>query len=77
MQFTFKQMDKASAYAIQAWNYEEPYDIYNWEAEDVIAEMLDRRSPHFAVKDERDELIGFFAYGSSGQVWNSGEPYLL
>jgi RimJ/RimL family protein N-acetyltransferase len=77
MQFTFKLMEEADARAIQAWSYEEPYNIYNWEGEDDISELLDRRSPHYAVTDERDELIGFFAYGSSAQVWNSDESHLF
>lgn len=76
MQFTFAPLDVEAARAIMTWRYEEPYSIYNWEAEDDPAEMLDRRSPHYAVRDERGELVGFFAYGSSAQVWNSGEPHL-
>lgn len=80
MQFTFKLMDEVDARAIQAWRYEEPYSVYNWDADDdtddAISEMLDRRSPHYAVRDEQGELIGFFAYGSSAQVWGSDEPYL-
>src|SRR5690348_17951247 len=48
------------------------YAIYNWEEEDDPAELLDRRSPHYAVKDEHGELIGFFAYGSSAYVWDGG-----
>jgi len=77
MKFTFTPMDDADAHTIQSWNYEVPYNIYNWAAEDDISEMLDRHSPHYAVKDEHDELIGFFAYGSSALVWNSGEPHLF
>lgn len=73
MQFLFTLLNESNARTIQAWNYEAPYDIYNWEAEDDISEMLDSRSHHYAVKDERDELIGFFAYGSSAQVWVSNE----
>jgi len=76
LQFIFNLIDETDVRAIQVWRYEEPYNIYNWEAEDDISEMLDRRNPHYAVKDEQDELIGFFAYGSSAQVWNSSEPYL-
>ena len=76
MQFIFKLMDEADASAIQAWNYEEPYRVYNWEAEDDISGMLDRRSPHYTVKDEQDEMIGFFSYGSSAEPWNSDEPFL-
>lgn len=76
MQFNFVPMEEADARAIIAWRYEGQYAIYNWEGEDDPAEMLDRRSPHYAVKDERGELVGFFAYGSSAQVWDSGEPHL-
>ena len=77
MKFIFTPMDEANARSIQSWNYEVPYNIYNWEAEDDISEMLDRRSPHYAVKDEHGELIGFFAFGSSALVWDSGEPHLF
>ena len=77
MKFTFTPMDEANARSIQSWNYEVPYNIYNWTAEGDISELLDRRSPHYAVSDEHGELIGFFAYGSSALVWDSGEPHLF
>jgi RimJ/RimL family protein N-acetyltransferase len=70
-------MNEADARAIQSWAYEEPYDVYNWEAEYDVTEMLDRRSPHYAVKDDQGTLIGFFSYGSSALVWDSGEPHLF
>jgi len=76
VQFHFVPMEEADARAILAWRYEGLYTIYNWDDEDDPAEMLDRRSPHYAVKDGRGELVGFFAYGSSAQVWSSGEPHL-
>lgn len=76
MQFNFVLLEEADARAIVAWCYEGQYAVYNWEEEDDPAEMLDRRSPHYAVKDERGELVGFFTYGSSAQVWDSGEPHL-
>ena len=75
MQFIFKQMNEADAHTIQTWSYEEPYSIYNWEGED-ISEILDIRSPYYAVKDEQGKLIGFFTYGTSAQVWNSDQPHL-
>ena len=77
MKFTFTPMDEANARTIQSWTYEAPYNIYNWAAEDDISEMFDQRSPHYAVKDEHGELIGFFACGSSALVWDSGEPHLF
>ena len=76
MHFTFTPMTADDAREIMAWQYEDPYSVYNWEAEDDPAVMLDRRSPHYAVRDERGEVIGFFAYGSSAYVWGSGEPHL-
>ncbi len=76
MQFTFTPMTAEDAREIITWRYEEPYSIYNWEEEDVPAEMLDRRSPHYAVRDEQGKLIGFFTYGSSAYVWDGGEPHL-
>ncbi len=77
MKFLFTPMNEADAHAIQNWTYEKPYDVYNWEAEVGVSEMLDTRSPHFAVKDEHATLIGFFSYGSSALVWDSGEPHLF
>lgn len=76
MQFRFLPMEEADARAIIAWRYDGPYAIYNWEGEDDPSEMLDRRSPHYAVRDEHGELVGFFAYGSSAYVWDGGEPHL-
>jgi ribosomal-protein-alanine N-acetyltransferase len=76
VQFRFMELEEADVRAIMAWRYEGQYAIYNWEGEDDPAEMLDRRSPHYVVKDERGELIGFFAYGSAAYVWDGGEPHL-
>ena len=76
MQFNFVLLEEADARAIVAWCYEGQYAVYNWEEEDDPAEMLDRRSPRYVVKDERGELVGFFTYGSSAQVWDSGETHL-
>ncbi len=76
MQFTFKPMEEADIHAIMVWRYEEPYAVYNWEEEDDPLEALDRRSPHYTVKDERGELVGFFAYGSSAEIRDSDEPHL-
>lgn len=77
MHFTFKPMDEADARAIQAWRYEGPYSVYNQDDDDGgIPAMLDRRSPYYAVQDDKGELIGFFCFGSSAQVWDSGEPHL-
>src|SRR5579872_3078807 len=76
VQFHFTPVEDEDARAILAWRYEGQYAIYNWEDGDDPAEMLDRRSPQYAVKDEHGELVGFFAYGSAAYVWGSAEPHL-
>ena len=77
MHFTFKPMDETDARAIQAWRYEGPYSVYNWDDDDGgIPAMLDRRSPYYAVRNEQDELIGFFVFGTSAQVGNVDIPGL-
>jgi len=70
-------MNEADAQAIMTWHYEEPYAIYNMDSDlEDTAEMLDRRSPHYAVCDEQGELIGFFSFGTSAQPWDTNEPGL-
>ena len=76
MQIHFTPLEEADVRSIIAWRYEGPYAVYNWEDDDDPSDMLDRRSPYYAVRDEQGELIGFFAYGSSAYVWGSGEPHL-
>lgn len=78
MPYTFTLANKADADAICAWQYEEPYAIYTIgnepDEENVYDEMLDPRSPHYAVRDEHGELVGFFSYGTSAQPFDSEEP---
>ncbi len=78
MPYSFTPMNKADAEAICSWQYEEPYAIYSIlnEADkaNVIVEMLDMRSPHYAVRDEHGELVGFFSYGTSAQPFSSEQP---
>lgn len=78
MYFIFKPMKKADVLAIVQWRYEGEYAVYNLDSdpEDDASEMLDRRSPYYAVWNERNELIGFFCYGSAAQVGPIDEPSL-
>jgi RimJ/RimL family protein N-acetyltransferase len=77
MGFAFTFMTEADARVIQTWKYVEPYTIYSYTAsEEGLAELLETRSPHYAVRDERGELVGFFCYGTSAQVWNNDVPAL-
>lgn len=69
MQFTATPMNEDGARAIQAWRYEGAYATYNFhDTAEGRADLLDTRSPYFAVRDERGELVGFFAYGTAGEV---------
>jgi [ribosomal protein S18]-alanine N-acetyltransferase len=80
MQFVFSLMDEVAARAIQAWRYKGAYATYNIGSDDgakaaaEMAELLDRRSPHYAVRDEQGELVGFFSVGTSALIEESNEP---
>jgi ribosomal-protein-alanine N-acetyltransferase len=76
MQFIFTPMEEEDVREIEMWRYEGPYSVYNWGEGDNLEELLDRRSPYYAVMNEQGELIGFFAYGSAAYVWSSEEPHL-
>ena len=80
MSFIFTPMNAQDARAICGWHYEEPYAVYNMghdaDETSVESEMLDRRSPHYAVRDEHGDLVGFFSFGSSAEVWDHEETYL-
>jgi RimJ/RimL family protein N-acetyltransferase len=74
---SFSPLTEEEAHAIQRWRYPEPYAIYNLNGDPVeVKEMLDRRSPHYAVRDDTGDLIAFFAFGSSAEVGEVGEPHL-
>jgi [ribosomal protein S18]-alanine N-acetyltransferase len=80
-QYTFSPMGEADARAILAWRYEGPYAAYNTvddgQLDAGLAEMLDPRSPYFAVRDATGALIGFFAFGTAAEVGGSGPPGLM
>ncbi|GLV54853.1 N-acetyltransferase [Dictyobacter sp. S3.2.2.5] len=77
MTFKFVPMTEQDVRLIAQWRYEEPYDIYNMvdaDVDDALAEMLDPRSPHYTVRDEEEQLIGFASFGTSALVWSSTTP---
>lgn len=77
MQLTFTLMEEAEAREICTWRYAEPYSVYNGStSEESIAELLERRSPHYAIRDETGALVGFFCYGTAAQVWENATPHL-
>ena len=78
MQFTFVPITEADVQDIKLWHYEEPYTVYDpsSDPEDDPSEMLDRRSPYFAVRDEQGTLVGYFCFGTCAQPWSHDEPRL-
>lgn len=78
MQFSFIPMNEMDARDICSWRYEDPYSVYDMggasDEAHVVLEMLDRNSPYYAVRDEQGELVGFFCFGSSALLWDSGQP---
>ncbi len=80
MQFSFTVMTEENANAIQSWFYLPPYTIYNMTSEEepnAIEVMLDSRSPHYAVRDEQNSLVGFYTYGTSAHIDDTVEPGLF
>src|SRR5579872_1303438 len=80
MQFTFSPLNETDARTVITWRYEAPYDVYNTGNDDEgasdFSELLDRRSPYYAVRDEQGDLVGYFCYGTAGQPWEVNEPSL-
>ena len=92
MSLIFSAMTEADAHDILAWRYEGVYTAYNTPDTvtgaagfDYLAELLDSRSPYFAVRQAGHEAAApsaFFAYGSACEVGDDAalslaRPYLL
>ena len=74
MSLRFSPMTEGNASDILGWRYEGQYAAYNTPDSalgadfDYLAELLDTRSPYFAVREQGQTdapPIGFFAYGSA------------
>src|SRR5579875_1411468 len=78
MPYTFTPLNKEEAQAIFSWHYDGQYATYDLQGDlEDDSELLDRRSPHYAVYDERGELVGFCGFGSAGAIQPYNEPYLF
>ena len=80
MHFTFTPMTEEDARTVQSWHYQEPYSIYDMSGDEepnAFEEMLDRRSPHYAVRDTQNTFVGFYCYGTSAHVDGDMEPGLF
>src|SRR6185312_74620 len=62
--FRFMPLSQDDAEVVAGWHYPEPYSFYDWTADpDDLQELLDpalRRDAYWAVRDDADELVGFF-----------------
>jgi ribosomal-protein-alanine N-acetyltransferase len=74
--WTFAPMAAEDARAIIAWRYDGPYAVYTSTQDEqaVVAELLDPRSPHVAVRDAEGTLAGFFAFGTAAEVGGQRAP---
>jgi RimJ/RimL family protein N-acetyltransferase len=68
--FSFHPLDADSAREVLSWRYDEPYDIYNADAQDLEADLallLDPRNAHHAITAAGD-LLAFCCFGPEAQV---------
>ncbi len=82
MSYTVRPMTRDDVETIRTWRYAGPYAVYNLDMEGATGaaledEMLDLRSPWFAVRDATGDLIGFFAYGSAADIGTPATPHVL
>jgi RimJ/RimL family protein N-acetyltransferase len=64
--FRIGPLTDADARELAAWQYEPPYDFYDFDADpDDLAALFDpaRRERHRSVRDEDGSLVGFFYFG--------------
>ena len=69
--YVFEPMNGEQARAVAAWRYEAPYDFYDMASDpEGLEELLgppERREGYYAMLSA-DELVGFFCYGTGGQL---------
>jgi ribosomal-protein-alanine N-acetyltransferase len=72
----FEQLSQEDAEAIAEWHYPEPYSFYDWTADPGdLRELLDpalRGEAYWAVRDEANELIGYFSFKPKGSTVEIG-----
>ncbi len=64
-------MDAATARLIAAWQYPQPYDIYNPHEGDLdatVAHFVDPANHYYAVMHKDGELIAYRCFGADAQV---------
>ncbi len=59
-------MTAEEAREVMEWKYPAPYDMYNWEAEDDPAELLD--GSYFSCREKDGRLGGFLCFGPNATI---------
>lgn len=71
MKISYRPADEAYAREFLQWQYEAPYDIYNFppaQLEKYVQYNIDPSNNVHAMFDQEDKLIGYCSYGRDAQV---------
>ena len=71
MKISYRPADEAYAREFLQWQYEAPYDIYNFppaQLEKYVQYNIDPSNNVHAMFDQEDKLIGYCSYGLDAQV---------
>lgn len=79
--YLFAPLAPSDSAEIATWRYSGTYSVYSLggdpeDPDEDASEMLDARSPYFAVRDTAGDLVGFFAYGTAAEPWGHPQPAL-
>jgi len=73
MKYIIESLKKKEAEIISEWHYEEPYSLYDLGCnKEAMKELL--TEPYYAMKNEKEEIIGFFCFGLAARV-PAGKQY--
>jgi ribosomal-protein-alanine N-acetyltransferase len=71
MRIEFLPTEKKRAREFLQWQYEPPYDIYNFplvQLEKYVQYNIDPRNNVYTMFDQNDRLIGYCSYGRDAQI---------
>ncbi|MEO1126182.1 MAG: GNAT family N-acetyltransferase [Cyanobacteria bacterium J06639_16] len=77
MDLKFLPLDKNHALALLTWQYEPPYEGYNFSPktiEDDLTYLLNPRNAFYAILNPDGELEGYCSFGADGQVPGGSYP---
>jgi len=67
----FRPMDEKHAREVLHWNYDPPYDSYNFHEEQIeigVEYLLDPDNHYYTIHNEEGELLAYCCYGIDAQV---------